>query len=75
MAEPMTSEDIASWVSIRDCDHDEVRRMIDQCIARAVAAEREACATRIEVAADAWMKDMPDAARRLMNLATQIRQG
>ena len=48
-----------------------IRSVVDQL----VREEREACAIRLEVAADAWLKEpgQEKAARRLMNLAMQIR--
>mgnify|MGYP000290635942 CR=1 FL=1 len=40
------------------------------------ADERDKCATRLEIAADAWIKEGADEVwpKRLMNLAIQIRQ-
>ena len=44
-------------------------------VSEKAAAEREAIATRLEVAADAWERDNAPATARLMNLATVIRAG
>lgn len=46
-------------------------------IKASVVAERERCATKLEIAADAWIKEGADEKwpKRLINLAIQIRAG
>lgn len=44
-------------------------------LAKLVEDERDACATRLEVAADQWAKEKHPGTERLMNLATLIRTG
>lgn len=52
----------------------EYAAIIAELLHGAVDEERERIAGRLEHAADLWISEEPKAARRLMNLATQIRE-
>ena len=64
---------MAISMSWEQCLADDRRRSQEIELAR--REEREKCAARLEIAADAWIKDGADEKwpKRLMNLAIQIR--